>query len=65
MRRIIAQRLSESMFSAPHFYLTVAVDADELLAFRARLNEGRETKVSLNAILRRSLGRMPWPAIPG
>ncbi len=40
MRRVIAQRLSESKFTAPHFYLTVVVEADELLAFRARLNSG-------------------------
>jgi pyruvate dehydrogenase E2 component (dihydrolipoamide acetyltransferase) len=58
MRRIIAQRLSESMFSAPHYYLTVTVEADELLAFRARLNEGREKKVSLNAILMALAGRI-------
>jgi pyruvate dehydrogenase E2 component (dihydrolipoamide acetyltransferase) len=74
MRRVIAQRLSESMFSAPHFYLTVAVEADELLAFRARLNEGRYggppqgryggppegrgRKISFNAILMGLAGRV-------
>ena len=57
MRRIIARRLSDSMFSAPHFYLTVAVDVGELLGMRARLNEGREKKVSLNAILFALAGR--------
>ena len=57
MRRIIAKRLSDSMFSAPHFYLTVAVDVGELLGMRARLNEGREKKVSLNAILFALAGR--------
>jgi pyruvate dehydrogenase E2 component (dihydrolipoamide acetyltransferase) len=57
MRRAIAQRLSESMFSAPHFYLTVTVQADDLVDFRARLNEGREKKVSFNAILMALAGR--------
>ena len=57
MRKAIAQRLAESMFSAPHFYLTVTVEADELLAFRGRLNEGREKKVSFNAILMALAGR--------
>jgi pyruvate dehydrogenase E2 component (dihydrolipoamide acetyltransferase) len=57
MRRVIARRLSDSMFSAPHFYLTVAVDVGELLGMRARLNEGREKKVSLNAILFALAGR--------
>lgn len=57
MRKIIAKRLSESMFSAPHYYLTVSVAADELLGMRAKLNEGREKKVSLNAILFALAGR--------
>jgi len=57
MRKIIAKRLSESMFSAPHFYLTVSVTADELLGMRAKLNAGREKKVSLNAILFALAGR--------
>jgi len=57
MRKIIAKRLSESMFSAPHYYLTVSVAADELLGIRAKLNAGREKKVSLNAILFALAGR--------
>ena len=57
MRKIIAKRLSDSMFSAPHYYLTVSVTADELLAMRAKLNAGREKKVSLNAILFALAGR--------
>jgi len=57
IRRIIARRLSESMFSAPHYYLTVAITMDELLATRARLNEGREKKASLNAFLMAIAGR--------
>lgn len=57
MRRIIARRLSESMFTAPHYYLTVAVGMDELLATRARLNEGREKKASINAFLMAIAGR--------
>jgi len=51
MRKVIARRLSESMFTAPHYYLTVAINMDELLATRARLNEGREKKASMNAFL--------------
>jgi pyruvate dehydrogenase E2 component (dihydrolipoamide acetyltransferase) len=57
VRRIIARRLSESMFSAPHYYLTVAIAMDELLATRVRLNEGREKKASLNAFLMAIAGR--------
>jgi pyruvate dehydrogenase E2 component (dihydrolipoamide acetyltransferase) len=57
MRKIIAKRLSESMFSAPHYYLTVSATVDELLGMRAKLNTGREKKVSLNAILFALAGR--------
>ncbi len=57
MRRIIARRLSQSMFSAPHYYLTVAITMDELLATRARLNAGREKKASMNAFLMAIAGR--------
>ena len=63
MRQIIARRLSESMYTAPHYYLSVAVGMDELLAARARLNAGREKKISVNAFLMaiaaRALARHP------
>ncbi|MGA2642762.1 MAG: dihydrolipoamide acetyltransferase family protein [Spirochaetia bacterium] len=63
MRQIIARRLSESMYTAPHYYLTVAVGMDELLSARARLNAGREKKISVNAFLMaiaaRALARHP------
>jgi pyruvate dehydrogenase E2 component (dihydrolipoamide acetyltransferase) len=51
MRRTIAARLSQSMFSAPHYYLTVAVVMDALLAARAAVNEGGSRKLSFNAFL--------------
>jgi len=57
MRKIIAQRLSDSMFSAPHYYLTVAVGVDELLASRARMNAGRQKKLSMNSFLMAITGR--------
>lgn len=57
MRKIIAKRLSESMYSAPHFYLTVAVGMDELLAARAKMNNRREKKLSVNAFLMAIAGR--------
>lgn len=50
-RRIIAQRLSESMFSAPHYYLKVPVVMDEMIAARTRLNATPDRKVSMNAFL--------------
>jgi pyruvate dehydrogenase E2 component (dihydrolipoamide acetyltransferase) len=50
-RRIIAQRLAESICSAPHFYLKLRVRADGLLAARTQLNAARTDKLSLNAFL--------------
>jgi pyruvate dehydrogenase E2 component (dihydrolipoamide acetyltransferase) len=52
-RKIIAQRLSESKFSAPHYYLRIDVAVDGLIEARRRLNErlGRDARVSVNAFL--------------
>ena len=50
-RKTIAKRLCESKFSAPHYYLTLTVVAEDLLTARQKLNTRRETKVSLNAFL--------------
>jgi pyruvate dehydrogenase E2 component (dihydrolipoamide acetyltransferase) len=50
-RRLIAQRMAESKFSAPHYYLKIDVAVDSLMAARAALNRGRQEKVSLNAFL--------------
>lgn len=48
MRKTIARRLSESKFSAPHFYLTMKVNMDKALDSRKRLNELGTTKISFN-----------------
>jgi pyruvate dehydrogenase E2 component (dihydrolipoamide acetyltransferase) len=48
MRKIIAKRLSESIFTAPHFYLTVEVAMDEAMRSRATINLIPDTKVSFN-----------------
>ena len=55
MRKAIARRLSESKFSAPHFYLTVDVDMEAASAFRSDLNVLAEkqgkAKVSFNDLI--------------
>lgn len=51
MRKAIARRLSESKFTAPHFYLTVDVDVERLVEARERLNKAHDLKISLNDIL--------------
>ena len=48
MRKIIAKRLSESIFTAPHFYLTIEVAMDEAMKSRATINTMPDTKVSFN-----------------
>lgn len=48
MRKVIAKRLAESKFSAPHFYLTIAVDMDKAVASRDKLNEVSPIKISFN-----------------
>jgi pyruvate dehydrogenase E2 component (dihydrolipoamide acetyltransferase) len=54
MRKTVARRLVESMQSAPHFYLTIQVEVDALLALRAELNQrlaGEGVKLSVNDLL--------------
>ncbi|ETO12723.1 hypothetical protein RFI_24654 [Reticulomyxa filosa] len=48
IRKIIARRLSESMSTSPHYYVTVECEMDNLLAMRKEINEGEEAKVSVN-----------------
>ena len=48
MRKIIAKRLSESIFTAPHFYLTIEVAMDEAMKSRVIINAVPDTKVSFN-----------------
>lgn len=50
MRETIAKRLAESKFSAPHFYLTVSIDMDQVVAARPSINEYAPVKVSFNDI---------------
>ncbi|WP_339711689.1 pyruvate dehydrogenase complex dihydrolipoamide acetyltransferase [uncultured Kriegella sp.] len=48
MRKTIAKRLSESKFTAPHYYLTIEVDMDNAWASRLQINDLPDTKVSFN-----------------
>lgn len=51
MRKVIARRLGESMFSAPHFYLTMEVNMDNAMAARTAMNEVSPVKISFNDML--------------
>ena len=48
MRKIIAKRLAESLFTAPHYNLTIEVTMDEAMKSRAIINNVPDTKVSFN-----------------
>lgn len=51
MRKVIAKRLSESKFTAPHFYVTMAIDMDKAIESRTRLNEVSPVKISFNDLV--------------
>ena len=48
VRNVIAKRLSESKFTAPHYYLMVEVNMDKAIEARKELNSLPDTKVSFN-----------------
>lgn len=51
VRAIIASRLSESKFSAPHFYVKNEVRTESMMSLRAQMNAGLKEKLSLNAFI--------------
>jgi pyruvate dehydrogenase E2 component (dihydrolipoamide acetyltransferase) len=48
MRKTIARRLAESKFTAPHFYLTMDIDMDEVVRARESINQVTQVKISFN-----------------
>ena len=51
MRNAIAKRLSQSKYSAPHYYLGVEFNMDNAIAFREQYNSIPDTKISFNDIV--------------
>ena len=51
IRTIIAKRLGESKFSAPHFYLTMEINMDNAMSARSQLNEVSPVKISFNDLV--------------
>ena len=51
MRRTIASRLSTSKFTAPHFYLNMEVEMDNLMKERTLINSKNNIKISFNDII--------------
>jgi len=51
MRKVIAKRLSESLFTAPHFFVTVSIDMDAAIVARTKMNEVAPIKISFNDLV--------------
>ena len=51
MRKVIAQRLGESKFSAPHFYLTCEINMDKTIEARQAINTVSHVKISFNDMI--------------
>ena len=51
MRKTIARRLGESMYSAPHFYLTMEINMDNAMTARTQMNEVSPVKISFQDML--------------
>ncbi|MDF7812268.1 pyruvate dehydrogenase complex dihydrolipoamide acetyltransferase [Hymenobacter sp. YC55] len=51
MRKVIARRLSESLFTAPHFYLTMEILMDRAMEVRTQLNALSPVKLSFNDLV--------------
>jgi pyruvate dehydrogenase E2 component (dihydrolipoamide acetyltransferase) len=51
MRKTIARRLGESLFTAPHFYVTMSINMDAAVAARTRINETSPVKISFNDLV--------------
>ena len=51
MRKTIARRLSESKFTAPHFYLSISVNMDNAILSRKAINAKLGHKISFNDII--------------
>lgn len=51
MRKVIAKRLGESKFQAPHFYLTIEVNMNNAIKARKAMNEISASKISFNDLI--------------
>ena len=55
MRKTIARRLSESKFTAPHFYLNLEINMDNAMAARKEMNASGDVKISFNDMVVKSV----------
>ncbi|MFT8952109.1 MAG: pyruvate dehydrogenase complex dihydrolipoamide acetyltransferase [Gluconobacter sp.] len=67
MRKVIARRLTESKTQVPHFYVSVDIELDALLALRSKLNataEENSFKLSVNDMMIKAVG-LALKKVPG
>ncbi len=65
MRKAIAKSLAGSLFTAPHFYVTMSIDMDKAVESRSKLNEVSKVKISFNDMVLKacSIALKQHPAI--
>ena len=51
MRKAIAKSLADTLFTAPHFFVTMSIDMDKAVESRAKLNETSPVKISFNDLV--------------
>ncbi|MEK7654725.1 MAG: pyruvate dehydrogenase complex dihydrolipoamide acetyltransferase [Pseudomonadota bacterium] len=57
MRKVIAKRLTEAKQTIPHFYLTIDIEAERLLAARALMNQQhKDVKITVNDMIVKASG---------
>ncbi|MBT5421456.1 MAG: 2-oxo acid dehydrogenase subunit E2 [Flavobacteriales bacterium] len=57
MRKVIASRLGESKFSAPHFYVSMSIDMGAAMASRSLLNAESAVKISFNDMVVKAVAK--------
>jgi len=51
MRKTIARRLADSLFTAPHFFVTMSIDMDSAITARTKINDFAPVKISFNDLV--------------
>jgi pyruvate dehydrogenase E2 component (dihydrolipoamide acetyltransferase) len=55
MRKAIAKRLADSKFSAPHYYLNIELEMDNIISFRKQFVQTQNIKISFNDIIAKAV----------
>jgi len=55
MRKAIAKRLADSKFSAPHYYLNIELEMDNIISFRKQFIQTQNIKISYNDIIAKAV----------